>query len=206
MNPYLPKLSTKIRLIGLHGKAGSGKDTVASYLTENYTDTYSESFAGPLKEGLQHIFGIYGNQFQDRKLKETIIPLWRRSPRELAQYYGTEIFRSHEGHDFWIRRLYARLDNLYIPKGEDLYEDGDIVVITDVRFQNEYDFIIQNNGFIIHLTRPGADGNIGIPGHSSESPIDLHNKERTFQCSNDDTFQQLYTKVDSILTCILFTS
>ena len=41
-------------------------------------------------------------------------------------------------------------------------------IITDCRFKDEVDWILSNQGIIIHLTRPGADGTVGISQHSSE--------------------------------------
>jgi hypothetical protein len=106
--------------------------------------------------------------------------------------------------DFWVKRLALRLNNEYIPDGVGEYEEGDTVVITDVRFQNEYDFIIENGGTIIHLTRPGADGNIGIPGHSSEHTILLHKPERTHLCENNGTFSELHRKIANIIVSLKY--
>lgn len=69
-----------------------------------------------------------------------------------------------------------------------------------MRFQNEYDFIIANNGIVIHLTRPGFSGNVGISNHASESGIaNFHTPEATFHVENNSTLPELYAKIDAIV-------
>ena len=44
-------------IVGLSGKAGSGKDTVANYLVEKHNFT-KLAFAGVLKEGMKILFDL----------------------------------------------------------------------------------------------------------------------------------------------------
>lgn len=202
----IPKLKTGVKLIGIHGHANSGKDTVAGYLCQTFYNTYAESFATPLKAAAAKAFGFDIELFDARETKEEALPIWRVSPRQIAQFMGTELFRNNidklmpgMGDNFWVVRMAAMLNN-ELPEPEAIYEDDDVIIIPDVRFQNEYDWIIENNGIIIHLTRPGADGNIGIPGHTSESSLNLHDNERTFPCVNDSTKETLFDKIDSLIS------
>jgi hypothetical protein len=197
------------KLIGLYGKAGSGKDTTADFIINNFKHHYTLAFADPLKEAAAVAFGIPLDHFYSRELKEMAHPNWDISPRAIAQFVGTEMFRDNIGKllprvsdDFWIYRAKLRLMNLYVPEDEGEFEDGDTVVISDVRFQNEYDWIIANDGVIIHLTRPSADGTVGIPGHASESDINLHDKERTFTCVNEGTIPELHRKIANIIVSL----
>ena len=202
MNQY--KVTSGVKLIGIHGHAGAGKDTVADYLCESYYHTYAESFASPLKDAAASAFGVSRHMFDTQDGKATVLPFWNVSPRQIAQFMGTEMFREtlaklmpDIGSDFWVKRMAGLLSNS-LPDSQAVYNSEDVVVIPDVRFQNEYDFIVENNGIIIHLTRPGADGNIGIPGHASESSLNLHDQERTFPCVNDSDFTTLFDRIDSI--------
>lgn len=204
MNKY--PITSGIKLVGIHGKAGSGKDTVARFLTDTFKNCYATAFASSLKKSAAEAFGISYNDFDDRDLKETINPNWGLSPRQIAQFFGTEIFREtiqqlnpDIGRDFWIKRLALRLNNTLLPENEGEYDSGDMMVISDVRFQNEYDWVISNQGIIIHLTRQGADGNIGILGHASELDINLHNKERTYTCENNGTILELQRKIANLM-------
>lgn len=207
----LPPLTSGVSLIGITGHAGAGKDTVAEFLLATYANHYRYAFADPLKEAAAVAFGIPLQWFNSTSLKEVPHPNWNISPRKIAQFFGTELFRERIeglipeiGNDFWVQRMIIRLNNQYVPEDEGTLGIGDTVVIPDVRFQNEYDWIISQNGIIIHLTRPGADGNIGILGHASESSLNLHNKERTYECVNDSSIQELHRKTANIIASLSY--
>ena len=152
-------------LIGLCGNAGVGKDTFAEPFHSFGFRQYA--FAGPVKEVCEKAFGISPDYFTDRQLKEEVHPYWEKSPRELAQLVGTELFREYFGNDFWIRRLELQLILDFDSKEEVK------AVISDVRFQNEAQWILDSGGILVHLTRPGYVGNVGISGHVSEAVIDF---------------------------------
>lgn len=205
------KVTSGISLIGIYGHARAGKDTAKDFICDNFKNHYFTSFADSLKESAAAAFGIPSSHFYSEDTKEMTNPYWGVSPRQIAQFLGTEMFRDtiskllpDIGNDFWIRRTLLRLNNDYVPDTEGEFEYGDTVVIPDVRFQNEYDFIIENGGIIIHLTRPGADGNIGIPNHPSESSLDLHTKERTYTCVNDSSLQDLHLKLANIIVSLRY--
>lgn len=153
-------------LIGLCGNAGVGKDTFAEQLAFYRLDLHS--FAYALKDACEALFGIPLGDFTDQDWKNRTVPYWDKSPRELAQYFGTEICREHFGVDFWIKRLEYTFINCY-PAPEEVK-----AVITDVRFNNEAQWILNRGGILVHLTRPGCNGNVGIPNHASEAGIDFN--------------------------------
>ncbi len=130
---YLPE---KKMIIGLTGKAGSGKDTIAMNLVENYGFTRL-AFAQPIKTANMSLFGLSPCQMEDRKLKESIIDPWGASPRDLNQWLAT-ILRSKFGDDFFIKSMRSRMDN---------FKDN-CIVISDCRFDNEAEFILNNGGVI----------------------------------------------------------
>lgn len=185
------------KLIGITGHAGAGKDTAASYAQDHFSGIYIHAFADALKKACAELFGVSGDKFYDRLEKETIVSDWGVTPRMMAQFVGTELVREHmwkllkgDTDDFWIRRLVISLQNWN-------YTDDSIVIVPDVRFQNEFDWIISNGGYILHLTRPGFEGKIGIPGHKSEAGISPHTPERIFYIANNSTLDHLYTCLDS---------
>jgi len=205
-----------LRLIGIHGHAGVGKDTISAYIHSNYQKVYGESFADPLKDACACAFGVDREYFDDPDLKNVVHEYWGVTPRMMAQFVGTELFRNHSSellkHDkrlldsfeaannFWITRLAGRLSGSLNEYKTSPYTPGDCVVIADVRFQNEYDFIIHNDGIVIHLTRPGFSGDVGISGHASEAGIaNFHTPEATFHVTNSGTLNQLYEQVDAII-------
>lgn len=205
----MTKLSD-LTLIGILGNAGTGKDTIGAYLQDTYLEVYGESFANELKGACCHAFGIPYDSFCIPELKNEVHPYWGVSPRQIAQFVGTELFRTriHElvpvQQSFWIKRLQGKLTGELVDFDEVAYEPGETVVISDVRFQNEYDWILNNGGYIIHLTRPGFTGNVGIANHPSEAGIsNVHTTERNFYIDNNGTLQELYYKVEDIMNPIL---
>lgn len=153
-----------MRLIGLHGLAGAGKDTVADMLARS-RDVSRLALAGPIKDmliaGLQPL-GVTRQVLTDRTRKEQPLPGIGRSPRELMQTLGTEWGRSMAP-DLWIRIAEASL--VYYRKF------ATAVVITDVRFENEAVWIRRQGGEIWHIIRT-LHANVHSL-HASEAGIPL---------------------------------
>lgn len=192
------------KLIGIHGHAGAGKDTVADYIREKYDNTWKLAFAGPLKSSAASLFGLPVEAFNERAVKEQADPWWGISPRQMAQFFGTEMVRETMGRllpdvgaDFWIYRMEGILNGVL---DSEEYTADDVVIIPDVRFQNEADWIWKNGGIVIHLTRAGADGIVGIPSHPSEGSIEFHNWDAAYLLYNNGTLEALYNEVENILT------
>jgi hypothetical protein len=81
---------------------------------------------------------------------------------------------------------------------------GDFVLIGDVRFQNEAEWVVDSGGIIIHLTRDGAQGKVGIPEHPSEAGIDFSvtkfNKGvNYYEVTNNSTQLELKHKLEQII-------
>src|SRR5690348_6899955 len=96
------------RLIGLTGKAGSGKDTIADRLVVNKGFT-KLAFAAPMKEALNKLFGFDPSDWYDREWKETPLPGIGKSPRQLAQTLGTEWGRDTINPNLWILLAQRRM-------------------------------------------------------------------------------------------------
>lgn len=193
-------------LIGISGKAGSGKDTVANYLYEKYIQTSVLPLAHPLKLCAAAAFGIPVQDFYDREIKEKRTQAWDYSPRQIAQLLGTECFRKVFGEDFWIRRHVKTLN------GQLEWDDGQfrnyregienhVVCIPDIRFQNEVEYALQG-GIIIQLYREEASKQtVGVSNHASEAldftvPDDY--THRSFTVHNNGTLEELYYAVDKV--------
>jgi energy-coupling factor transporter ATP-binding protein EcfA2 len=201
-------LTNKVKLIGITGHSGTGKSTVAEQLAEYYNDIYITAFADPLKSLCAEAFGIPLEHFYDSEHKEKLVTFWNISPRKIAQFIGSEVFRDRIAqlipwvkNDFWIERFAGAIEGELNEAHDDLiyYEPGDCIVIPDVRFQNEYDFIIANGGIVIHLIRHDCEGNVGIVGHQSEQPIQFTDLDRTYTIYNNGTIQELFYEVKRII-------
>lgn len=197
---------SSLKLIGIAGKAGSGKTTVAQFLAQSYKNVYIENFADPLKDACVAAFHIDRAYFDDPSVKNLRNEYWLRSPREIAQYVGTELFRTFSANllgaevadNFWIRSLEGRLTGvLDAPVGEGYYQEDDTVIIGDVRFQNEYDWIVAHGGSVINITRPGLS-EVGLSNHASEAGFTWWNPTANFNLVNDSTLEDLYAQVTKI--------
>ena len=118
-------------IIGLVRQKGAGKDTVADYLVREHGFT-KLAFADPVKKVCEAMFALDSIYFHCPLLKEQVIPAWGMSPREMMQKVGTDIVRTQMGDRFWIKHMQVRIDSL---------PPDTKIVISDVRFVNEAEFI-----------------------------------------------------------------
>ena len=138
--------------IGLTGKGGVGKDTVADILVEQgFTKV---SFAGPIKEALA-ILGIV--EPASREAKELPLEGCGYSYRLAAQSLGTEWARSLDK-DFWIKLAKSKAEGL------------EKVVFSDVRFDNEAE-MIRLSGSIWHVIGRGSTVLGSSKYHASEAGV-----------------------------------
>lgn len=164
-DPEPPKCQPLVRLIGLSGAAGSGKSTAAQYLHDAH-GYQRKRFAQPLKDALRRILqsALMDDHTIERMiegdLKETPARvLLGKTPREAMQTLGTEWGRNCIGGDFWVNLMRHALDTS---------KRGSLIVIEDVRFDNEAALIRAYGGKIIRM-----EGRGGITGtHASESGVD----------------------------------
>lgn len=117
------------------------------------------SFAAPIKEALDAMFGWDPGMWQDREWKEETLDGFDFSPRILAQTLGTEWGRDLDP-DFWIKALALRMYNGEATK----------ITISDVRFPNEATWIRSHGGVVVDVTRPIANL---VANHSSEDQLDF---------------------------------
>lgn len=147
-------------IIGLAGRKGCGKSSVAEILHEKY-GYRKMSFASPLKEMLLAM-GLTEDEVYNIDLKEKKIERYGKSPRELMQICGTEFARNMVCEDVWVKALEAKIEP----------EFDDMIVIDDVRFPNEAEMIRKKGGRIIRVTRTGQELGM-VDTHTSEAGIPL---------------------------------
>jgi hypothetical protein len=182
-------------IIGLSGRAGSGKDTVADRLVTMH-GFKAISIAKPLKDAASILFDINRDAMDDRELKETIDPRYGVSPRTILQNMGTEYIRNQFGGDFLIKRA--------LSDAKKFTDDHQNVVITDVRFGNEAQGIMDTGHPDTHIWSINADkriiGGSCLTGdsakHVSEKPLDT--MIPLTEIDNNGTLHDLYRKIDKI--------
>ena len=139
------------KIIGISGKLGSGKDYITNYLMNKIIDNYKivpdhRKFADKVKEvtslitnlPLEYMYTIHG--------KNIYVDVFQKTVGELQQIIGTEIFRSYDP-DFWIKVTLNDIEN----------EDNIYIIISDVRFKNEADYIKKHNGILIRINGDPKD-------------------------------------------------
>jgi hypothetical protein len=167
-------------IIGLTGKAGVGKDTVAGLLTGYRFSHYA--FAKPLKQALA-VLGL--KEPETREEKEASIPGRAYSYRRAAQLLGTEWARSLDP-DFWVRLA------------EQNIRQETNVVVTDVRFENEARFIRSIPGAAIWHIVGRAATTVGEAGmHASEQSIAVEPQDVVL--SNSGTLVDLSKAVSALM-------
>jgi hypothetical protein len=157
---------------------------------------YTEAFASALKDAASSLYRIPRWKFDDTSAKEKKLKYWGLSPREIAQTFGTEIIRHNLGKNHWVRVMHGKLTGQHFNEEADgAYVDSDTVILTDVRFDNEAMWILSNGGFLIHVTREGAEGQVGVPDHASEAGISSNvfeaHSPRIYKIVNNGTIEEL---------------
>jgi hypothetical protein len=139
-------------IVGLLGFIGSGKGTAGDMLKDmGFTPV---SFAKGVKDIAAEMFGwprhlLEGDTEQSREWREQPDKFWSKelgkdfTPRLALQLMGTEVGRDVFHKDFWIIKL-----KNYIQQNP-----NQNYVITDVRFQNEIEFVHSFNGVLIEIQR-----------------------------------------------------
>jgi hypothetical protein len=155
---------TKPLLIGLTGYAGTGKDTVRKLLEQDH-DFDGIAFADPIRDMLGTLLDsmeIPRDWMIERELKEREIPGLGVSYRQMAQALGTEWGRSLNS-NLWLDIAATKIAacNQYGNPG---------VVISDVRFTNEAEWIKAQGGLIWRIIRPDVEP---VRKHVSEALADL---------------------------------
>jgi hypothetical protein len=152
-------------IIGIHGPLNSGKDTVATLIQELRPGKYRRyAFASPLKEASKALFGFTDHQLEDRTLKEAVDPFWGFTPRKALQLLGTEYGRDMLRKDIWIKRA-----ELEVAKNA---VEGYDTLITDVRFENEAEWVRERDDAVLIRIEPVGLVKDGVASaHSSEAGI-----------------------------------
>ena len=168
------KKNSKIYVIS--GKAGSGKDTVASMIKDKIEETVILSYASYLKMYAKEIVGWDGT---DPK------------PREFLQQLGVELIKNQIDDKFLINRIKEDIE---------VYSYFyDVIVISDARFPDEIESIKDSfdNVTVIHMSERSNALTDNEKKHATEISLDnYHNYDYEIK---EDNLNSLKEEVNRIV-------
>ena len=167
-------MNLKLRLVGLHGFRGCGKDTISEHLVQTYSNCKRISFGDMLRDELSQVFDIEYSALFDRSkdyeysqvtwayFNERIRKLYGRSYgkefltyRQLMQIYGTD-YRRYEDQNYWLNKWRDEVNRT----PEDM-----CIIAPDVRFANEAEPFMEH-GLLIRI-------NDALPREAPPHPSDM---------------------------------
>jgi hypothetical protein len=153
----------KQMLIGLNGRLKSGKDTTFNVIKELEPTAERVSFAAKLKESAAASIGLDVDTLEMLKGKEDLFfiagGVFKFNVRQYLQWFGTEGHREVFGDNFWVDQALPR----------DLVHDARLIVVTDMRFPNEAQRVIDLGGLTVKVEREVETAH---SAHASEQNID----------------------------------
>lgn len=152
-------------IIGLTGRAGSGKDYTYKWLADQGYRVMRFAWADNLRREIEEVLAdsMHLPALWDKPYPPEV--------RALLQWWGTDL-RRKEDPDYWIKKMAGKL----APFVKGGHSDDQAAVITDVRFPNEAEALQRLGGTIIKIWAPTAirKGRLGkLPEeHASEVQSD----------------------------------
>lgn len=177
-------------LIGLYGKARSGKDTAAAHLADKLK-LHQYSFAEPLKTMLKSVFGDHFHEGD----RSGICPETGQTYRHMMQTLGTEWGRQLMTPNIWVNLVDRRWQHVRKRMG---FPDAQGMVLSDIRFDSEAEWLIANGGYIIEIQRPGVA--IAESSHASEAGLHVGIPRHVIQ--NDAGLDELYLQLADVVDVI----
>lgn len=150
-------------VIGISGKLGTGKTTVAKILCSRFYDEFELfNFGDAVKKesSERYVYPLEWNYNVEGKKKiinHHLLPKKDMTVREVLQWHGTD-FRREQDEKYWIKYMSDHFDNII----------SHSLIIDDVRFKNEAEFVKDNHGLLFRIDVPGLD----TGSHRSETELD----------------------------------
>lgn len=143
------------QLIGLTGYAGAGKDytyeALKLYLKDRpvirvaLADEVRFEVQDYLNNG-DHLSAVWNKPYP-------------REIRSLLQWWGTELRRSQD-EDYWVNKAAETIDGVWRE-----FPNGALVVVTDVRFDNEAEMVRDLGGIVLEVIAPEETRRKRLGGH-----------------------------------------
>lgn len=191
------------QVVGLMGPAGAGKDTVCQMIRDEYSNQGLEppvrvAFADKIKQFAYAVDPMVRVDRVDRvdqfvRVSELVDAIgWERAKNEnadvrrLLQRLGTEGGRRTLNEHVWVDAVYGDI--------VDYMDSGKSVIITDVRFPNEIQFLNEWGGELWKIERASAE-----TGNSHESEAAWRMAVPNVIIVNDGPLEELEVAVHATL-------
>lgn len=186
-----------MQIVSFGHRKTTGKDTSARFLANMYRTTHPGSnviksaFAIKLYDICYQLYGWTGfntyEYYQEHpQYKESLLPILGKTVRQILIEIGIKVREVYEA--TWIDYLLQ-------------HKKADLLIISDLRFPNEFDAIKNMGGYCIHIDRPS------IEHTDDEADTALANYgEWDDEIINDGTPGQLYIKVQQVCSKLLKTN
>jgi len=164
-------------IVGLSGKMGTGKSTLAQHLKELYGDRIKIfKCAGPLYEIQNHIYDYLGLKLEGEKDRPLLIALgmWGRSKDK----------------NIWLNKA--------LKAAQEHSGNGGLAIIDDIRFENEAD-AVSKIGLLVRLEGLQRGPNITCEALNSDTEVALDTYDFKYVINNRVTEQEMRNKLDFII-------
>ena len=154
-----------IRLLGISGKRGSGKDTVARLIQQLQPERHWQimSFGDAIKAVCATLAGEDVAPYYTQAGKTALLPAFGRTRGEMLQQVGAAL--RGWNYEIWVQAFFARL-----PADQ-------FIIVPDVRFPNEAQPILDRGGRMLRVEgdplRQQGDGTRD-DSHPSETVMDTY--------------------------------
>lgn len=213
-------------ILGVSGLAGSGKSLVAEYIAHNFNGVQC-ALADPIKRIVAEVYRFSETQLwgpsEMRNAPDERYPRWVAdvhgekvqqylSPRYALQQLGTEWARDCYQNTWVDHTLRIASEVLSTTPPYKTYDrrlgvipwnapaPHQVVVISDVRFQNEIEAVRHAGGKLIRLVRPGA----GLSGAAAAHPSEKEQSEIPDEAfddviMNDRSKEELFLRLNFLV-------
>ena len=185
-------------IIGVCGFARSGKDTFANIASEYLVNEEPGKkikilhFAAPLKNACKLLFNLTDEQLYG-DLKEVIDTRYNKTPREILQWLGS-LLRNTFSKDIFVNITHENIQKAY-------NQGYTLIIIPDLRFDNEAEMIKNNGGKIVKISRDSVKPETIL--HESEIPI--NGKYLNYEIINNSSIE-LYNEIVKSIVCKILKS
>jgi hypothetical protein len=132
-------------IIAFSAKAQSGKTTAARAIRDSHIGYTILSFATPLKRMAMEQFGLTQADIED-KTRTIVLGGRETTVRQLLIDIG-QMYRRLDP-DFWVKKLWK--------DAEAHIAHGNSILIDDLRFKNEANFLARHGTVFVRVERPGV--------------------------------------------------